>query len=83
MGMYLAIGDQPGINIQSTGYLTDLISCPLNDDIYRTFTSFKGYQIISCVDYFPKAEYPGRSFRSSETAAYTAGNDYKTAKILP
>jgi len=27
--------------------------------------------------------YPGRSFRPSETAAYTAGNDYKTAKILP
>jgi hypothetical protein len=26
---------------------------------------------------------PGRSFRPSETAAYTAGNDYKTAKILP
>ena len=27
--------------------------------------------------------YPGRSFRPSETAVYTTGNDYKTAKILP
>jgi hypothetical protein len=26
---------------------------------------------------------PGRSFRPSETAPYTAGNGYKTAKILP
>jgi hypothetical protein len=27
--------------------------------------------------------YPGRSFRPSETAPYTAGNGYKTAEILP
>jgi hypothetical protein len=26
---------------------------------------------------------PGRSFRPSKTAPYTAGNGYKTAKILP
>jgi hypothetical protein len=26
---------------------------------------------------------PGRAFRPSETAPYTAGNGYKTAKILP
>ncbi|CAF2513441.1 unnamed protein product [Rotaria sp. Silwood2] len=44
-------------NIRSAGHFIDVMSFPSNDDIYRTFTSFKDYQVISCVDYFPKAEY--------------------------
>ncbi len=44
-------------NIQSRGLFTDLMSFPSNDDIHRTFTSFKDYQVITCVDYFSKAEY--------------------------
>ncbi len=30
---------------------------PSNEDIHRTFTSFKDYQVICCVDYFPKERY--------------------------
>ncbi len=30
---------------------------PSNEDIHRTFTSFKDYQLICCVDYFPKERY--------------------------
>jgi hypothetical protein len=36
---------------------TDLMDFPSNEDIHRTFTSFKDYQVISRVDYFPKAGY--------------------------
>ncbi len=28
-----------------------------NENIHRTFTSFKNYKVITCVDYFPKKRY--------------------------
>jgi hypothetical protein len=44
-------------NIRSIIHLTDLMYFPSNEDIHRTFTSFKDYQVISQVDYFSKWEY--------------------------
>ena len=44
-------------NIRSIVQLTDLMYFSSNEDIHRTFTTLKDYQVISCVDYFPKAGY--------------------------
>jgi hypothetical protein len=42
-------------NIRSIISLDNQISLPSNDDIQCTFANFTNNKIISCVDYFPKA----------------------------
>jgi hypothetical protein len=43
-------------NIRSIIDFNNQISLLTNDDIQRTFINFKDNQIISCVNYFPKAK---------------------------
>lgn len=54
---YMSRLNQFIFNIRSMISLTGLMYFPSNEDIHRTFTNFKDYQVITCVDYFPEVGY--------------------------
>jgi hypothetical protein len=42
-------------DIRSVMFIKNEMNLPSKNDIQRTFIDFSGYEIISCVDYFPEA----------------------------
>jgi hypothetical protein len=43
-------------HIRSIISINDEMNLPSKNDIQQTFVDFPGYEIISCVDYFPEAQ---------------------------